>query len=360
MRKEVFVGRKYGFIYIVISISILFLSGCPKPPIGPVGSLRDMAASRNIRIGAAVDPTKFSETAYDNTCKTEFNMLVAENVMKMDTIHPSATTYNYSPADLIMTYAQNNGMTVRGHALLWHNQVPGWVTAKPYSELIAVMQSHIDNVLTHFKGKIHSWDVVNEVVKDNGLGLRNNDDSSSIWADSLTDDSIIKEAFYRARAVDPDAKLIINDYSNEAKGSTKADKLYSLVAGWVGAGVPIDGVGFQLHLMESSTPNYTAIRQNIDRYIALKPGFQVQFTEIDVRISEPASQSELDNQASIYANLMRIALDYYPNVTVFVTWGITDKYSWIPSVFSGYGSALLFDGAYAPKPAYHALVNALR
>ncbi len=322
-------------------------------------SLRTFASARDIYIGAAVNPGYFSETNYNTTLKEEFNMMVAENAMKMEPIHPSEGSYNWSGADAIISFAETNNMDVRGHTLLWHNQVPTWMKEKNYSELESVLQSHIDTVVTHYKGKIHSWDVVNEVINGNG-DLRNNDPSDpedySIWASSETDDSLIKLAFTWANAADPDALLIINDYSNETMGQTKADALYNLIAGWVGEGVPIDGVGFQLHLVEDYDPDYTNIRANIDRYVAL--GLEVHFTEIDVRIPGELTQAKLDHQALIYANLMQIALDY-PEVTCFVTWGVTDKYSWIPDFFTGYDNALLFDENYFPKPAYYELIDLL-
>ena len=328
--------------------------------IGP-GSLRTLATANGIYIGAAVNPDHFSENGYNTTLKNEFNMLVAENVMKMNALQPVEGNFNFIDGDEIIDFAELNDMEVRGHTLLWHNQVPDWIKQKNYSELGGVLQSHIDNVATHYNGKIHSWDVVNEVIKDDGTGLRNNDEDPegyyySIWADSPTDDSLIKQAFYWAAAADPDALLFINDYSNETMGQTKADALYSLIAGWVGEEVPIDGVGFQLHVVESYTPDYTNIRANIDRYISL--GLEIQFTEIDVRIEEPVTQAKLENQASIYANLMQIVYDY-PGVTCFVTWGVSDKYSWIPTFFPGYNAALIFNEDYIPKPAYYTLFDVL-
>lgn len=289
-------------------------------------------------------------------------MLVAENVMKFDAIEPTQGIFNFTKADTLMDYAEANNMKVRGHALLWHSQVPNWVSALPYSEREAALQNHIDKILTRYRGKIHSWDVVNEVIKNDGSGLRNDNETPgtsdySVWADTPTDDSLIKEAFYRANAVDPNARLFINDYSIEVMGTSKADALYNKIAGWVSQGVPIDGVGFQSHFLQSPAPNITGIRNNIQRYVAL--GLEVQFTEVDIRINTPADASELASQAEIYGDLIQIVLDY-SNVDTFLVWGVTDKYSWIPDFFSGQGAALLFDEAYAPKPAYNTLKNKLQ
>lgn len=358
-------NRKSLHTLLLATLVIMLFTGCPKPAlVDDIATLRDAGDYHGKWIGAAVDPSKFAESAYDTTLKTEFSMVVAENVMKMDTLQPNKDSFNFTPGDSIVAYATANTMALRGHALLWHSQLPTWIKSEPYANLPDLLLTHIDTVLTHYKGKMHSWDVVNEVVMDDGSGLRNNNEdiatsNYSIWADSATDDSLITEAFYKARTADPDAILIINDYSNETMGNAKADKLYSLVAGWINDGVPIDGVGFQLHLMEKYTPDYAAIRANINRYIALKPGFEVHFTEIDVRIEEPATEAKLANQAAIYSHLMDIALDY-PEVTVYITWGVTDKYSWIPGFFTGYGSALIFDDLYEPKPAHDALLDMLQ
>lgn len=325
-------------------------------------TLRDLADNKNIKVGAAVNDYYLSyETAYSNTVAAEFNTLVPENVMKWDTLEPAQNVFNYSKADTIVQFAANNNMYIRGHTLLWHAQLPGWVKSAASTNrnnLQSILENHIQNVLTKYKGKIYAWDVVNEVVKDDGSGLRCTTDATpSIWAKNSTDDSLIIAAFNKAHAVDPDAKLFINDYSNEQYGNAKANKLYQLVAAWVSAGVPIHGVGFQLHLLEESPPDMQKVRQNIERYQLL--GLEVHFTEVDVRIKTPVTQTKLDHQAEIYAALMQMVLDHY-SVNTFITWGVTDKYSWIPNYFAGYDSSLMFDSQYQPKPAYDSVINLLQ
>lgn len=216
-------------------------------------------------------------------------------------------------------------------------------------------------MLTHYKGEVYAWDVVNEVLIHDGSGLRNNDYPShelcySIWSDDIDDDSLIKFAFNEAHLIDPDAKLFINEFNAAEKDDPKAEKLYELISGWKSESIPIHGVGFQLHLLEEAPPDMSKIRENIERYNNL--GIEVHFTEIDVRILEPVTEEKLEHQAEIYADLMEIAVDY-SNVTANVFWGFTDKYSWIPYFFPDYDSALIFDASYQPKPAYDRIIEVL-
>jgi endo-1,4-beta-xylanase len=327
-------------------------------------SLRAIALQKGIIIGAEVNHGNLADAVLSSTLKTEFNCLVAGNDMKFSYLEPVENTFTYANADQLTTFAASNNMRVRGHVLIWHSnyQIPQWVKDKDFGDLQAVVENHVENVMAHYQNKIYAWDVANEIVLDDGSGLRNRTltgGNYSVWASNATDDSLFKAAFYKAAAVrtlysDP-VKLYLCDYSNEQAGQAKADKFYNIVAGWVGEGVPIDGVAFQLHVMEKYTPNYTKIRENIDRFQVL--GLDVQFTEVDVRIEDPVTQEKLDNQALIYGELMKIIRE--KKLDSYITWGVSDKYSWIPAAFPGYGTALLFDESFTPKPAYYAVRAAL-
>lgn len=326
--------------------------------------LRDAADARNMIFGVAVEPRFFNNPHYSHAVKNHFNTLVAGNQMKFSYLQPRENSFRYNGADKLVTFAEENSMKFRGHVLLWHSdyQIPQWVKEKPYSELTAVVENHVDNVMTYYANKIYAWDVANEIILDDGKGLRNNTESGqtySVWASSPTDDSLIRAAFYQAdrtrKANNDPVKLFLCDYSVNEMGRAKADKMYEIVAQWVADGVPIDGVAFQCHLMERFTPNYDKIRENIDRYHAL--GLEVQFTEVDVRIQEPYTEEKLQNQAAIYEGMLQVALD--KGLDTFVIWGINDKDSWIPSVFGGYGSALIFNDDFTVKPAGQALYNKL-
>jgi endo-1,4-beta-xylanase len=349
-------------------------------------SLRKYAESKGLIIGVAIDnPYVIFENFYAETLINDFNCIVPGYVLKWYITQPEEGRFDFTQSDLLLDFAKNYHLFFRGHTLGWHASyteglggtqfVPEWLEKKKYSELKSCLEYYIEKVMGHYKGEIYAWDVFNEVIKEDGSGLRNNNEPSgsweySIWADNKNDDSIIKAAFIKARSVDPWAKLFLNDYDTEEIGSPKAEKFYELVAGWVEEGVPIDGVGFQLHLKEEAPINMEKFRQNIERFVAL--GLEIHFTEIDVRVfiddidlMKPEGREILskrfEHQAEIYAELIQIALDYQ-NITTFIIWGLTDKYSWIiyTPFFPGYDYALIFDKTYEPKPAYYYLLDILK
>jgi endo-1,4-beta-xylanase len=315
-------------------------------------TLRDAAAARGLRIGAAVNMSPFrNEPIYTQTLGREFNMLVAENAMKFDAMHPSQNTYNFTDADALVTFAEANNMAVRGHTLVWHSQIPGWLTGGNFTrdQVIAIMRDHIMTVVGRYRGRILAWDVVNEAVSDNNGQLR----TDSFWYQRIGPEYIAM-AFQFAHEADPDAILYYNDYSAEGAGA-KSDAVFNLVSGLVNQGAPIDGVGWQMHQINPFRIQQ-AHRTNAQRLAAL--GLEVSITEMDVRISLPTTAQELQEQALAYRDVVEFCLSQ-PNVKTLVMWGFTDKYSWIPGFFSGFGDALIFDANYQPKPAYTAMLSAL-
>lgn len=180
-------------------------------------------------------------------------MIVAGNEMKFDAMEPEQGNFKFETADKLVAFAEQHQMKVRGHTLVWHSQLPGWLGAgsegasnnNNYTrdELLKIMENHITTIVSHYKGRVHEWDVVNECVSDNSSQTLRN----SIWQ-KVIGESFIDSAFVYARRADPDAKLYINDYSVEFAGNNKADRYYNLVKKLVARGVPIDGVGLQAHL----------------------------------------------------------------------------------------------------------------
>src|SRR5262249_18770950 len=207
-------------------------------------TLRDAATARGLRVGAAVNITPFrNEPIYSQTLGREFNMLVAENVMKFDALHPAQNTFNFTDADALVAFAEANNMAVRGHNLVWHNQIPSWLTNGNFTrdQVIAILQNHISTVVGRYRGRIVAWDVVNEAINDSNGQLR----SESFWLQKIGPEYIAM-AFQFAHQADPDAKLYYDDFGAEASG-TKSDAVFNLVSGLVNQGVPINGVGWQMH-----------------------------------------------------------------------------------------------------------------
>jgi endo-1,4-beta-xylanase len=314
--------------------------------------LRAPADERGFFIGAAVAMSPFrNEPQYLDTLRREFNIIVAENAFKMDAVRPSRTTFNFTDTDALVSFAQANNMRVRGHTLVWHYQLPGWLTNGNFTrdQVIDIMREHIFTLVGRYRGLVWSWDVVNEAFNDSNGGLR----TDSFWYQSIGPE-YIRLAFEFARLADPEATLYYNDYSIEGM-NTKSNAVYNLVSGLKSQGVPIDGVGWQMHQINGFRIQ-TQHQTNARRLAAL--GLEISMTEMDMRISLPTTADELQQQALAYSNSINFCLTE-PNCKAVVTWGFTDKYSWVPGIFSGMGDALIFDTNYQPKPAYFALLDVL-
>jgi endo-1,4-beta-xylanase len=316
--------------------------------------LRVGAEIRGRYVGAAVAMNPFrNETAYRDTLGREFNMLVAENAMKFDAMHPSQNTYNFTDADALVAYAEANGMAVRGHTLVWHSQLPGWLTGGNFNrdQTIAIMRDHISTVVGRYRGRIVAWDVVNEAISDNNGQPR----TDSFWHQRIGPEYIAM-AFQFAREADPAAILYYNDYEAEGSGA-KSDAVFNLVSGLLNQGAPIDGVGWQWHKINGANATITSAHtNNAARLAAL--GLELTITEADVRIQLPNSAAKLTQQANEYRSLWNFCVNTATCRGV-VTWGFTDKYSWVPSVFGGFGDALILDANYQVKPAYTSIQQLL-
>ncbi|MBN1580926.1 MAG: endo-1,4-beta-xylanase [Anaerolineae bacterium] len=315
-------------------------------------SLRELADARGLKIGAAVASGPLRcETAYAEALAHEFNMLTTENAMKFGPIHPQPDRYAFQDADDIVAFAEQHDMQVRGHALIWHQQVPQWIEQGDWTRetLLTVMGDHISTVVGRYKGRVQVWDVVNEAIADQSASLR-----STLWHKAIGPE-YLDLAFQFAHQADPDALLFYNDYSAEGM-SRKSDAVYELVKGMLERGVPVHGVGLQMHIISHKPPDWADVQENIGRLNAL--GLEVHITELDVRILGEPTEVKLAQQAQVYRDVLDTCL-MAEKCTAFVTWGFTDRYSWVPGFFEGFEAALPFDETYQPKPAYHALQSAL-
>ncbi|MEM2401602.1 MAG: endo-1,4-beta-xylanase [Candidatus Bathyarchaeia archaeon] len=312
--------------------------------------LRSIAEKCGIYIGAAVERGLLNIPDYAQILKREFNILTTENALKFGPVHPQPNMYSFGDADYIINFAESNGMKVRGHTLVWHHQLPDWITQGKYTreEWINILREHIMTVVGRYRGRIYAWDVVNEAIDDSGT-LRD-----TVWLRNIGPE-YIEMAFRWAHEADPQALLFYNDYGAEGLNA-KSDAIYNLVKGLLEKGVPIHGVGLQMHISLENPPSPEEVAANIKRLNEL--GLEVHITEMDVRIRMPAKWEDLIKQAEIYRDILKVCLSA-DNCKAFVMWGFTDKYSWIPGSFSGYGAALIFDESYTPKPAYYYIAATL-
>jgi endo-1,4-beta-xylanase len=293
------------------------------------------AAQSGRYIGAAISASHLGDSTYVNTWLNEYNSVTTENEMKWDATEPNRNQFSYGNAERILSQAQNRGMTIRGHALLWHAQQPWWAQNLSGSDLRSAAINHVTQVASHFRGQIYAWDVVNEAFADGGSGGRRDSNLQR------TGNDWIEAAFRAAHSADPNAKLCYNDYNTDGINA-KSTGIYNMVADFRNRGVPIDCVGFQSHL--SSNSNMSSYQANLQRFADL--GVEVQITELDVGGSG-------SGQANVYRQVFQacMAIARCKGIT---TWGVTDKYSWR----SG-DTPLLWDGNFNKKQAYQTVLDVL-
>ncbi|MGW0771702.1 non-reducing end alpha-L-arabinofuranosidase family hydrolase, partial [Streptomyces sp. NPDC002676] len=298
-------------------------------------TLAGAAAGSGRYFGTAVSSGRLGDSTYSTILDREFNMITPENEMKWDTTEPSRGTFNFGPADSIVGHASAHGQRMRGHTLVWHSQLPGWVKSiTDANTLRSVMDNHITTEMSHFKGKIYAWDVVNEAFADGGSGRHR----SSVFQDVLGN-GFIEEAFRTARNADPSAKLCYNDYNIENWTDAKTQGVYAMVKDFKSRGVPIDCVGFQSHFGAGGPP--AGYQTTLSKFAAL--GVDVQITELDIAQASPTA----------YTNAVQACMNV-ARCTGITVWGIRDSDSWRTGE-----NPLLFDASGNKKPAYSAALTAL-
>jgi endo-1,4-beta-xylanase len=295
------------------------------------------AAEKGRYFGAAVAANKLSDSVYTTILNREFNSVTPENEMKIDATEPNQNQFNYTNADRIVSHARSRGMQVRGHTLAWHSQQPGWMQSMSGTALRNAMTNHITQVMTHYRGQLVAWDVVNEAFADGSGGGRRDSNLQR------TGNDWIEVAFRTARAADPNVKLCYNDYNTDNWTHAKTQAVYNMVRDFKSRGVPIDCVGLQSHF-NSGSPYPSNYRTTLSSFAAL--GVVVQITELDIEGSGTT-------QANTYRNVVNdcMAVARCNGITV---WGIRDTDSWRAS-----GTPLLFDGSGNKKPAYESTLAGL-
>lgn len=313
---------------------------------GGADSLRAVA---DLPVGAAADPVLIvREAAYAETLVREFDSITPENAMKWGPVHPTELGWNFAGADRLVEFAEANHMRVHGHTLVWHRQLPHWISdALTPHALGCALALHIGMLVGRYRGRVASWDVVNEAIADGGV-LRD-----TIFLRKLGD-GYIAEAFRRAHDADPAARLYYNDYGGEGLGP-KSDAVYALVKRLREEGVPIHGVGLQMHLDAIAFPPVADITANVERLAGL--GLEIRISEMDVRIREVRQGDRLGIQRSLYHDVVA-ACARTPGYAGVTFWGVADAHSWIDS-FRGEDDPLLFDESYRRKPAYFGVRDAI-
>jgi endo-1,4-beta-xylanase len=332
-------SRTAGFATIAATlIASGFAIVAAAGPAQADGSTLQAAAAESGRYyGTAIAASRMSDSQYTTIANREFNMITAENEMKMDATEPSQNQFSFSSGDQIANWAIQNGKRVRGHALAWHSQQPGWMQNMEGSALRSAMLNHIAGVAGHYRGKIFAWDVVNEAFEDGSSGARRNSNLQR------TGNDWIEAAFRAARSADPNAKLCYNDYNTDNWSHAKTQAVYNMVRDFKSRGVPIDCVGFQAHF-NSGNPvpnNYHVTLQNFADL-----GVDVQITELDIAGS---GTSQAEQFRGVTQACMAVA-----RCTGITVWGVRDTDSWRAS-----DTPLLFDGSGNKKLAYGYVLDQL-
>jgi endo-1,4-beta-xylanase len=330
-------------------------------------SLRSVASKIGLRIGTAVTPFELDNAAYRQITGDQFSTVTPGNEMKWQVVEPTRGTYDWSAADRLVTFAQQHGQLVRGHTLMWHNQLPGWLTTGvsdgtiSNAELRELLHKHITDEATHFKGKIWQWDVANEFFTDSNPSMINPND---FWMSHLGA-GILADAFRWAHAADPHALLVYNDYNiaGEDGSNAKSNAVYAWVQQMLAQGVPVQAIGDQGHL-DTQYGFPTQMAQDLQRYADL--GLKVAITEADVRtfVDAPATQVPTDHLATFaqpyeYEQMLKACVAVTACIS-FTVWGFGDANSWIPGFFTGEGYACIYDVNLNPKPAYTDMLQDLR
>jgi len=335
-------------------------------------SLRSLAAGINLRFGTAVTPFELDDDAYAQITGDQFNSVTPGNEMKWQVVEPTRGTYDWSAADRLVDFAQQHRQLVRGHTLVWHNQLPGWLTSGVANgtigddELRELLHKHITDEATHFKGKIWQWDVANEFFANSwdAHPLPSGINGDNFWVKHLGE-GILADAFRWAHEADPKALLVYNDYNigGEDGSNAKADAVYNWAKSLLAQGVPIDVIGNQGHLDTQYGFSGERLTADLARYATL--GVDVAITEADVRtfVNNATEQKPTSNLALFahpyeYIQMLRACLEVKECVS-FTVWGFGDANSWVPGWFTGEGYACIYDVNLNPKQAFTDLQHEL-
>jgi endo-1,4-beta-xylanase len=317
-------------------------------------ALREVAALAGVKIGAAAVPRLLEDDPlYGPALARDFDSVTAENAMKWDALQPAPGRYEFGAADDLVAFAEAGGMAVRGHTLIWDQETidstPAYVTGtEDPGELRALLEDHIRTVVGHFRGRVDAWDVVNEPFETFSGRLYGN-----VFLEKLGPD-YIADAFRIAHEADPDAKLFLNE-TQIGFSTAKAAAVLAFVKDLLADGVPIHGVGFQMHVPFAPDPiPGEFVREKLQAFADL--GLVVELTELDVGIRN--QEDELEVQGQHYFDLVAacVRVETCERVT---TWGFTDRYTWYDSFFGPDRQPLLLDVDFERKPAWFGVRDAL-
>ncbi len=333
-------------------------------PISLTPGLKD-AYKDYFLIGVAVNPRNISDPAQIELIKSQFNSITSENMMKPASLQPKEGVFTWEEADKVADFCRKNGIKLRGHCLMWHNQMANWMFYDKEGNLVSKevlyerMRTHIHAVMKRYADVVYCWDVVNEAINDGGRFVRQ-PLRESLFYKVCGSDEFIRKAFEFAREADPKALLFYNDY-NECDPA-KRDRIYTMIKEMKEAGVPIDGIGMQGHYNVYG-PSEADIEAAVAKYAEIVDHIHV--TELDVRVNEEmggqlrfsrnegvkVSNDQKLLQEARYAALFRVLRKHADKVDCVTFWNLSDRDSWLGA--NNYPQ--IFDTEYKPKNVYKVL-----
>ena len=352
---------------LIIPFLCFACSGVP-PQDGFINedSLRTVS---NFPIGAAMRFIPFSDDLELQILqKHHFDSYTAGNDMKMYKIMPKEGVYDFSVVDAILEYTQENDQRLFGHNLIWHSSTPPWVKEKAREDpdwLSSFMKRYISTYVGRYRGFVHGWDVVNEGLRTKGAGYR----EDSIWYEVLGS-RYIEQAFFYAHEADPQAVLFYNDFNIE-RDLEKFNFMIDMVEDFIERGVPISGIGFQMHI-RMDTPN-GVIASTLQR--AAATGLQIHLSEVDIifnhhddtrggglQIRTSLTPEMEKAQAQKYYDLAMMYRSFVPSDQQYgiTLWGFNDRDTWIRPFFAIQDWPTIYDERLQPKPALFGLLKGLK
>ncbi|CAH8296718.1 endo-1,4-beta-xylanase [Mariniflexile fucanivorans] len=360
MKKKHFI--KSGILLILV-LSILACNNLKK-----MESAIGLKDASTFPIGTAIKiHTLMNDTILQKLQIDNFNSITATSDMKMQSILPAENQYNWKTADIILQYAEKNNQRLFGHNLIWHSSTPKWVEEKGEKDSIWLgnfMQQYIKTYVGRYKGKVAAWDVVNEAFASSGGNYR-----ETFWYKKLGE-SYIEKAFRYAHEADANAVLFYNDFNIE-RDTVKLNAVLNMVKEFKEKGVPIHGIGFQMHI-RMDIPD-EIIAYSLKK--AAATGLQIHLSEVDIifnthndeRLGGIENYSVLTDemkqaQAEKYKSLIKMYKEIVPKAQQFgiTFWDFTDRDSWIKGFFNMKDWPCIYDDNLQPKPAYFAVLEGLK
>ena len=320
-------------------------------------------------IGVAVNQRNISDARQSELVKREFNSMTAENDMKPVSVHPEEGRWTWERADRIADFCRQNGIKLRGHALMWHNQMCDWMFYDKDHNLVRKeilyerMREHIHTVVNRYKDVVYCWDVFNEAIADGPQRTVDGKDQplrESIFYKICGSDEFIRKAFEFAREADPNALLFYNDY-NECV-PMKRDRIYTMIKEMKAAGVPIDGIGMQGHY-NIFGPSEEEVEAAVSKYAEIVD--HIHMTELDIRVNQEmggqlrfnrnegatVTKDQQQRQEAQYAAVFKVMRRHADKVDCVTFWNLSDRDSWLGA--NNY--PLAFDKDYRPKSVYYVI-----